>query len=92
MEEVLGEVIPKNEKEFVESLQNPAPTQSLAESPDPAEAEHPEEAADKKAAAAPIEIDLKLRIPASAIKRDSAVPPRVAAYLQKQMELKGGSD
>lgn len=92
MEEVLGEVIPKNEKEFVESLQNPAPTQSLAESPDPAEAEHPEEAAEKKAAAAPIEIDLKLRIPASAIKRDSAVPPRVAAYLQKQMELKGGSD
>jgi len=86
MEEVLGEVIPKNEKEFVESLQNPAPTQSLAESPDPAEAEHPEVEEAKKEAATPIEIDFKLRIPASAIKRD-AMPPRVAAYLEQWRQM-----
>ena len=89
MEQVLGEVIPKNEKVFVESLtgSESAPVQSLASAPDPMEAEHPEELEKAKAEAKPIEIEFKLKLPISAIKQDEAIPPRVAAYMQMKAAL-----
>ena len=77
------EHLPQSDDEMVTPL---VPVSSMAEAPSPKEAEQQE----RPKPSGTVKIELKLEIPASAVKTD-AMPPRVAAYLQTREDLRGKS-